>query len=97
MLYAKRMRDLAIIVTILVLIPILAGPLSLAISFIKPRKYFSDKTKKIVISVLALSSCAVAALLFFNSSTNGARFIGIFGMSLGSLALYRTYRPKPIE
>jgi hypothetical protein len=50
-----------------------------------------------VISVLALSSCAVAALLFFNSSTNGARFIGIFGMSLGSLALYRTYRPKPIE
>ena len=94
MLYSKCMADLAILVTILVLIPILAGPLSLAFSFIKPRKYFSDLTKKIVISGLAIPSCLVATLLFFHSSTSFARFIAIFGMSLGSLALYRTYRPK---
>jgi len=95
MLYPKCMTDLAILVTILVLIPILAGPVSLALSFITPRKYFPDLTKKIVVSVLALSSCAVAALLFFYSSTSFACSIGIFGISLGSLALYRTYRPKP--
>jgi Na+/phosphate symporter len=47
-----------------------------------------------VISVLALPACAVAALLFFSSSTTPTRFIGIFGMSSGCLALYRTYRPK---
>ncbi|MEI6217194.1 MAG: hypothetical protein WCP64_08005 [Actinomycetes bacterium] len=92
------MESLALVVGIIFLVALTAGPFALGISFIPVGKYFPKLAKRILVSLFSVAASMSGALLIVSKVAMPARILGLVGLSCASLAISRTFRPaKPEE
>ena len=89
------MKSLAIVVAIIFLISITAGPIALLISFIKPRKYFSLANKRVLVAIASVFASMSGALLISGHVAPVGKLIGLVSLSLASISTYRVFQPQP--
>ncbi len=94
------MESLALVVGIIFLVAMTAGPLALGISFIPTGKYLSLLFKRILVAIFSVAASVTGALIVVSSVTVVIRLLGLVGLSCASFAVYRAFQtPKqpPIE
>lgn len=89
------MKDLAIVVAIIFLVSITAGPFALLVTFIKPRKYFSLANKRFLVAIASVFASMSGALLISGHVAPIGKLIGVTSLSLASFSSYRVFQPQP--
>lgn len=90
------MESLALLVGIIFLTALTAGPLALGLSFVPTGKYFSPIAKKIVVSIISVVASMVGALLVVSTISLGGRLLGVASLGCATVAVYRVFQlPKP--
>ena len=90
------MESLALVVGIIFLTALIAGPSALGISYLPTGKYFSPIAKKIVVSIISVVASMVGALLVVSTISIGGRLLGVASLSCATVAVYRVFQlPKP--
>jgi len=88
------MESLAILVTILLLIAFLAGPIAIALSAVKGKSPFLNVIRKILHGLFVAMSLWVGLMFFSNPDLPFVvNLIGLFGLVTGYIALRREYFP----
>jgi hydrogenase/urease accessory protein HupE len=88
------MESLAILVAILFLIALLAGPIAIALSAVRGKSPFLNVIRKILHGFFVAMSLWVGLMFFSNPDLPFVvNLIGLFGLVMGYIALRREYFP----
>ena len=90
------MESLALVVGIIFLVAMTAGPLALGISFIPTGKYLPLLAKRILVAILSVAASMTGALIVVSSVAIGIRFLGLVGLSCASFSVYRAFQTPKI-
>ena len=88
------MESLALLVTLIISLTVLGGPISLLLTFI-PQRLLPLAVIKILAFAIAAIAILVGIMLIINVNSIGALIMGVIGIATGIIAIYRVIKVIP--
>ena len=89
------MESLAAVVGLIFLTALFSGPIAFGLSFIRTSRPGTRIIKRIFVSLLCIMASMSGAFLMISNVVMPVRILGLVGLSLASIAIFRTFQPEP--